>query len=465
MLARLLRGIGANAFSQLVIIGLQLALVPVLATHWGLRVYGIWLMLFTIPSYLALGDFGFATAAGVDMTMKVARGDRAGAVTTYHSALAAILALSTTILVIVLAICLLLPTQAVTFDIPVSSGDIRLVLCLISAYGLICLASSILMAGFRCAGFYATGVVTQSFTQLIESGACICVVLMGGSLLAAAIAYLSARMSCVAAQAWVLSRKIPWLTIRFHGVRLREVQRLAHPAIAALALPFAQAIFLQGTPVVLGAATTAATVPIFTTVRTLIRAGVQLTTLLNHAIMPEFSTAVARGDARTQRGFLFATLATNAAILIPGSIVLLIWGQQIVTLWTHGAVRPPWLFLALMTATMVVNGMWHPVSNLILAANRHAGYSYFYLVAAVLCVAICYPLSLWKQAEGAAISLLILDSVMLIFVMRLAHAQILRQSGAPVWGPDETSGIGAQPTDSGSDASAAARQRQFSELA
>ena len=40
MFARLLRGIGANALSQVVSIGLQLALVPVLATHWGLKLYG-----------------------------------------------------------------------------------------------------------------------------------------------------------------------------------------------------------------------------------------------------------------------------------------------------------------------------------------------------------------------------------------------------------------------------------------
>jgi O-antigen/teichoic acid export membrane protein len=439
MFARLLRGIGANAFSQFVIIGVQLALVPILATHWGLKVYGTWLMLFTIPSYLALGDFGFATAAGVDMTMKVARGDRADATVTYHSALAAILAISTVILAIAWTICSLLPTRAISFDISVSSEDIRIVLCLISAYGIICLASSVLMAGFRCSGFYATGVITQSFTQLIESGACISVVVMGGSLRAAAIAYLSARVTCVIGQAWILSHKVPWLTIGIRGARLLEIKRLAHPALAALALPFSQAIFLQGTPVVLGAATTPATVPVFTTVRTLIRAGVQLTTLLNHAIMPEFSGAVARGDQRTQRGFLFATLATNAGILIPGAIVLLLWGQQIVSLWTHGAVRPPWVLIAVMTATMVVNGMWHPVSNLILAANRHATYSYFYLIAATLSVAICCPLSIWKQAVGAGISLLILDSVMFIVVMRLAHAQILKKANTPSSDPAEAS--------------------------
>jgi O-antigen/teichoic acid export membrane protein len=429
MLARLLRGIGANAFSQVVTIGLQLGLVPVLATHWGMKLYGTWLMLFTIPSYLALGDFGFATAAGVDMTMKVARGDKDGALMTYHSAMTAITLVSTTILLIAVLICCLLPTSWVTFDIPVGPAAIRLTLVLIVAYGLICLASSILMAGFRCSGLYAVGVVGQSVTQLAEGCACIVTVLCGGSLLAVASAYLISRSVCVIGQALLLTFQVPWLRLGFRGANLEEIKRLAKPAFAAMALPFAQASFLQGTPVVLGAATGAATVPVFTTARTLIRAGVQFTTLLNHALMPEFSTAVARGDARLQRHFLFVTFATDAAILIPGALVLILFGQQIVGLWTHGRIHPTFDLIAVMTAVMLVNGMWLPVSNLILAANRHATYSYIFLAAAIASVALCYPLSLWRGATGAGLSLLALDCFMFIVVMRLAYAQILKPNG------------------------------------
>ena len=431
MFARLLRGIGANAFSQVVIIGLQLALVPVLATHWGLKLYGIWLMLFTIPSYLALGDFGFATAAGVDMTMKVARGDKAGTLVTYHSALAAITFVSTTVFLIAVLVCLLLPEHWLSFGIPVSPDAIRLILILIVAYGLICLASSLLMAGFRCSSLYASGVMGQSVTQLVEGSACIVTVLLGGSLLAAATAYVVARTACVIGQALMLTLRVPWLRLGFRGANLDEIRRLAKPAFAAMALPFAQAAFLQGTPVVLGAATSAATVPVFTTARTLIRAGVQFTTLLNHALMPEFSTAVAQGNARLQRHFLFATFATDAAILIPGAIVLLLFGQQIIALWTHGKIHPTFDLIAVMTAVMFVNGMWLPVSNLILAANRHATYSYIFLIAALISVALTYPLALRWQATGAGLALLALDCFMFIVVMRLAHAQILRQSGAP----------------------------------
>lgn len=435
MFARLLRGIGANALSQIVTIGLQLALVPGLATHWGLKLYGIWLMLFTIPSYLALGDFGFATAAGVDMTMKVARDDKDGTLLTYHSALAAIAVVSTTVFLIAVAICTLLPAPWVTFDIPEGPGVIRLVLILIVAYGLICLASSILMAGFRCSGLYALGVVGQSVTQLTEGCACIVTVLCGGSLLAAASAYVIARTICVIGQALMLTFNVPWLRLGFSGANLDEIKRLAKPAFAAMALPFAQAAFLQGTPVMLGAATSAATVPIFTTARTLIRAGVQFTTLLNHALMPEFSMAVARGDGRLQRHFLFATFVTDAAILVPGALVMLLFGQKIIVLWTHHTVHPSFDLIAVMTAVMFINGMWLPVSNLILAANRHATYSYIFLAAAIASVALCYPLSLRWQATGAGLALLALDCFMFVVVMRLAHAQILKPSRTA--GPQE----------------------------
>ncbi len=441
MFARLLRGIGANAFSQVVVIGLQLALVPVLATHWGLKLYGTWLMLFTIPSYLALGDFGFATAAGVDMTMKVARGDKTGTLVTYHSALAAITVVSTTIFLIAALVCLALPDSWLMFDIPVSPHEIRLVLVLIVAYGLICLASSVLMAGFRCSGLYATGVMGQSVTQLIEGSACIVTVLLGGSLLAAVSAYVIARSICVIGQALMLTLRVPWLRLGFRGTNFAEIKRLAKPAFAAMALPFAQAAFLQGTPVVLGVATGATTVPVFTTARTLIRAGVQFTTLLNHALMPEFSTAVARGDARLQRHFLFATFATDAAILVPGAIVLLLFGQKIIALWTHGTMHPPFDLIAVMTAVMLVNGMWLPVSNLILAANRHATYSYIFLAAALVSVGLAYPLSLWQQATGAGLSLLVLDCFMFCVVMRLAFVQILKPSGGAAAGAPQISDV------------------------
>jgi O-antigen/teichoic acid export membrane protein len=65
-----------------------------------------------------------------------------------------------------------------------------------------------------------------------------------------------------------------------------------------------------------------------------------------------------------------------------------------------------------MALTMVVNGIWFPISNLILALNRQSQYSYYYLAAAAAAVLVCYPLVGLLGSPGAAISLLLLDCVM-----------------------------------------------------
>ena len=84
IVVRRLRGIGANTFQQ-VVFTIQLVLVPVFATRWGLERYGIRLLLSAVRSYLSLSDFGFATAAASDMTMRVAREDKRGALVTFQS--------------------------------------------------------------------------------------------------------------------------------------------------------------------------------------------------------------------------------------------------------------------------------------------------------------------------------------------------------------------------------------------
>ena len=85
LVSRMRRGAGAQAFNQAVQIFVRLAEVPLLLGFWGLQLYGEWLMVATIPVYLAIADGGFASAAGREMTMRTGRGDRSGALSVFHS--------------------------------------------------------------------------------------------------------------------------------------------------------------------------------------------------------------------------------------------------------------------------------------------------------------------------------------------------------------------------------------------
>lgn len=70
---RVFLGVLSVGYSKIVVAFMQLAMVPVLATTWGLDTYGQWLMLTTVPIFLGASDFGFGTAAGNRLTAEVAK--------------------------------------------------------------------------------------------------------------------------------------------------------------------------------------------------------------------------------------------------------------------------------------------------------------------------------------------------------------------------------------------------------
>ncbi len=60
---RILHGLGANAYGQLVVIIIQLAGVPILLHAWGAQLYGDWLILAGHP-HLSVDDRSGLLAVG-----------------------------------------------------------------------------------------------------------------------------------------------------------------------------------------------------------------------------------------------------------------------------------------------------------------------------------------------------------------------------------------------------------------
>ncbi|MGX1166173.1 O-antigen/teichoic acid export membrane protein [Bradyrhizobium sp. USDA 372] len=416
---RIVRGTSANAFTQVVIILVQLLLVPTMAASWGIDQYGRWLLLFTIPSYLALSDLGFATAATTKMTMDVAEGRLDDALRTFQSTIVVVLGISLAV-GIAGAVAILVPPNAYFSKDASQALEVKGTLLALLIYGLICLQGSLLQAGFRCSGHYAVGTLLQACLQLMEGAVALLIVKLGGSILGVASGYLVTRSILLGGQLLILARLVRWLSFGIKHCSLADIRQLLHPALAVMALPAAQSLFLQGSAIVLGMTASPAAVATFTTVRTLTRAGVQFTTLVNHALMPEAAAAAALNQTQKLKKLLYLTLVSSLVVTLPGSAILLLFGQQLVELWTAHTINPTYALVATMTTVMLVNGMWHPLSNLLLAVNRQATYSYVFLGAVAASLGIGFFLSRALGEAGMAMSILLLDLFMLQHVARHA---------------------------------------------
>jgi O-antigen/teichoic acid export membrane protein len=418
--SRISRGIGANVYAQLVQTALQLLSVPIYATHWGLATYGAWLVLFTVPNYLAFADFGFAAAAANDMTVSVARGDRRAAIETFHAVRAAMAGICSILLVVCIAGVYFIPDRSLDFVAGLSHVQARHAILMLAAYGVLSIQNSVSLAAFRSIGRYATGTYLQTSIHFAENLGALIAVSAGGNIETAAATYLAIGILGIGLRMVLLRAQARWLVYFSWRVSFGEIRRLMHPALAVLALPMAQALFLQGTVAVVGLAAGPAAVPAFTAVRTLSRIGLQLTMIVNNAVVPEFTMAAAAVDHRRRARLAFLSIGCSAIILVPMFLVVVSLGPLVLKLWTHGAIHAPYPLIVIMALTMVVNGGWMPISNLIFALNRHSLYSYYYLAAAAGSVLLSYPMVRWLGSPGAAVSLLALDCLMFAHVWRTA---------------------------------------------
>jgi O-antigen/teichoic acid export membrane protein len=151
-------------------------------------------------------------------------------------------------------------------------------------------------------------------------------------------------------------------------------------------------------------------------VRTLTRVGVQISTLVNQPLFPEFSVAYARNNLRAQGKIILFILAFSALILVSVDSILILYGVPIVEIWT---------LVYVLTIVMTLHGLWTPPSNLILAMNQHHRYTYAYLLFSASSIIVSYILARSYGAFGAGVSLLFLELAMFILVSMLVARLII----------------------------------------
>lgn len=411
----------------------QLALVPILAAHWGLERYGLWGMLIALPGILLLSDLGFATAATVRMTMQIAKGQREAARVTMHSASQVVLAAAGVILALGSSVAVLLPDRAFHALSAIAPGEVRGAILCLTGYSALIVAQGLLQAVFRSNHRFAVGSLLSTATLLLENALLVGMVLMGEGVLTGAAALLAGRIAGLAIAAITAARLpggvLPGLHMADPAVR----RELLGPALAAMAIPLGLTLMVQGQVVVLGIAAGAAAVPAFVAARTLSRLGLQIAQALSNPLMPEFATVVARGNhAGTVRYFVI--VLAGAMVLALGSAVLLaVAGPWIVSVWSGGHIVAAPQMMLIIVVSALAGGIWNPVSNLMLAINEHARFAPALLGLSVAGLLFTVAAGKTLGSDAAAVSMAAIDLTMLVIVTRFALAH---------WGkPGEWGGV------------------------
>lgn len=416
--SRLLFGAGANAYGQAVTLLIQFGSVPLLLSAWGAQTFGLWLVISAIPSYLALADFGFSSAAANDMTLATARGAHEQARGAFQSVLALNALVSLGLVAIVSAIVLLVPDRFLPQTALIGGAEVRLVWILQTLQVAATLSCGAFGGGFQSSGRYALGILLASSARLLESLALVAGAFLFHGFAPAAALMLAVRLAALVGMAALLLRAAPWLSLGFHHASLADIRRLMSPALAVTALPAAFAVSLQGFVLVIGATLSLDAVAVFSTARTLTRSVIQAGNVVNSAIMPEVTRAFGAHDVPRLRRLIRLNLISVVCLNACALATIAMFGSGIVAAWTRGRIAPDPVLITGLAAVAALHSLWLSQANLILAVNRHAGYSYWFLGVCIASVLAAIPAARALGVNGLLLPLLVGECLMFPVVAR-----------------------------------------------
>lgn len=421
VLRRVLNGVGANAYGQLVTVIVQIVGVPILLSAWGAQAYGEWLMLFAIPGYLSMTDLGFSQSAGNDMVARVVRGDREGALAVFRALSVFVYATAGIGLFLSGLLFWILPLHQWLHLEALDSESASLVLLFLSAEVFAALPNGVHQAGFRANGDYPFNVAITATTRLLQFASVWSIAIAGSGPVAAAAAFFGVRAIGTAVSAVLLTRRHSWIRFRVGCTRRIGLRRLLRPALANVAIPLAQALNIQGMILVVGSVLGPLAVVVFSTSRTLSRFSLQLVLTVSHAAEPELAAAYgARDQALMQSLFLHAQrTGLWLALIAAGGLAL--FGGLILDIWTHGKVAMHPMLFAFLLLSAVVGALWYGALTTLKATNRHLRATIVLVVSAGAAVSMAAAfLTLSGNLATAGLALLPMDALMMFYAFRAA---------------------------------------------
>jgi len=415
---RLIRGFGASALGPLVTTAIQVISVPVFLHYWGTRLYGEWLILSAIPTYLVLSDFGFGSVASNDMTMQVGKGDRDGALETFQSAWLLTTCISLIVATISALIVGLLPLAHWLQLTAMPGMEISLTLVLLVACVLFGFQANMISAGFRCDGNFAFGTMWGNIVRFAEAAAVVVIVIARGGPVSAAGCMLAIRIAGNLLLQAALRKRSPWLHYGIAHASWDVVRRLWAPAMAYMAFPAGTALSFQGILLAVGAMLGPIPVVVFSTLRTLARSSTQVTAAIQAPVWPELSRAHGASDQNLSR--TLHRYSCQASVWISGgaAILLALGGSRILAVWTHGKITMDMPTFLLLLAAGVVNSLWSSSMMALLATNEHGRAALFYLIVTSVSLPLACLLMAQFKLPGAAATVLCAEVFCCSYVLR-----------------------------------------------
>jgi O-antigen/teichoic acid export membrane protein len=357
IVARLLHGTGAGVVAYGLGIGSNLILLPLYLRFWSVAVYGEWMALYAIVSYLANLDFGVTVAAVNAATMAHARGDWPAFKRVQGTAWAASLTIAG------LGIALVALPSLLFFHVErwlnlraFSPHEARLVFFCLAISLLANIPGRQLITVYVAIGEFAKYQWLYNAFLFASFTATAVVLITGAGPVRVATVTAGMALFTIILATWLLRRRDPRLVPSIRAADWQTARALAAPTGQFGLSMLATILTLQAPVILLSRVLGGPAVALFTTTRTVANVIRGTVGLLRAPLRPEIA-AVSATRSMDALGRLFR-LAVSIEAIIGLSLYAVLWssGCRLIQFWSHGRISPDPGFLHLMLISVLLEG-------------------------------------------------------------------------------------------------------------
>lgn len=361
---------------------------PLFIAALGTERYGAWLYLFTIPTSLAMFDLGVSAAFSTDVYKHHASGDNALAARSFKTGVKVIGGLMGLVLLVAAAIVGWRYTAH-------GDGEFHLTMLLLCAYVLSGFMSELMSSSYKIAGRYDQFQLFGLVSKAVEIGVLLALIPLNDFRLMA-LAMLGVRALTMCGTIVQALRLTPEL-VRGPWRGFMPFKHLVLPSLMYAVNPLIMFIALQVPLMVIAPSAGLTALVAYTTVRTLSRLPLQVSSQISFSLYTEYTRLQAAGEhttvARLYRKGQWMIAALFAAYALGGMLL----GPTVYSLWLKHL--PPEfhiLFAILLLDAVFESFMRHRIC-LSSSTNQHSRDTSFQLFAVGLAVASMWAMSHWTH--------------------------------------------------------------------
>ena len=416
LIKRVMAGITSNLFFQGISAVIQLFGVPLCLAYWGESYYGEWLLLFTIPGYLSISDFGLGVSSATEMSMMEQDNRRDEIQHLLRSVFWFIVLWGALPFGLLMASNYIWPWYSWLKLEFIKEPEFRATFPVLILYIYVSLFLTVPLNYYRVIKKYYIERYISTVYKVIEFLILLVLVMKGFGVFSVALGYLLVRIAYLFYIIFDLYYRSDLFRLFPVAVRFSEVKKVLKPGISGLFYLLGSNMLNQGLSTIVGLNFGPQKLVMFSTVRMLINLSKQMIGIINLSVYAEFSYAFGAGKRILLQNLLRTSIVIN--VVFSAMICIFLWfmGGLIIGWWTKGIVQVDTTFFTLYLVYAFLGSLSAPGSTVLSATNsfRHTGLVYLIVITCVIGIN-----ALWINQFGLsfmAITLIFFE-MLLVFVI------------------------------------------------